>query len=92
MVSLIDSLLSKPAFSDNDNLYNLVQQLNTANLTSLTEDSMSLAQEVVTGNVRPAFREVSRLDDIKYLNSLCTSISKNGQENVYMEDMAWHLE
>ncbi len=92
MVSLLDSLLSQPAFSDKDNLYNLVQQLNTANLTSLTEDSMSLAQDVVTGNVQPAFRQVSRLQDIKYLNTLCCSITKNGQQDIFMEDMAWHLE
>lgn len=43
MMTLLSSLLSTPAFSDKDNLYNLIQQLNTSNLSSLTEDSMSIA-------------------------------------------------
>lgn len=47
---------------------------------------------MVVGNVQPAFRQVSRLQDIQYLQRICSSITKNGQQDIYMEDMAWHLE
>lgn len=79
MSSLLAELLSTPQFDDLENLYNLVKQMNSQNISNLTESSMSVAMEVAAANVSHSCSRVNALEDLKYLYTICQQIQNNGQ-------------